>query len=304
MKKTTSKFNEKTSLFTTLNEKDDDNDDDDDKLSVFDLKIPIECCNDKSNDSLCRILTLTDVTQALNTMEIRQNLSRKRTSSSDSDISTMLPEQKIQSTIEYNCCHLVRSDKSSRLLLPLARRGRPHISSRTSRLLCKNCSKIKQKQQNDILQKKQKFHHNDETNSMTIFDTITDLDKTDEQENKHQMMIHDIPHEIEFSLINDNEKIHTNNSEYGSAQMLVWNINTSDNHNQTNTINVSYDTGSLTDNEKKNLLQEAIQKLQIVLSNRPTSTTTIPDIDLDKIEFTYRALQTTVNILSSSVDTL
>ncbi|CAF4889091.1 unnamed protein product, partial [Rotaria magnacalcarata] len=74
----------------------------------------------------------------------------------------------------------------------------------------------------------------------------------------------------------------------------------------------SYDTGSLTNNEKKNLLQEAIQKLHIVLSNRSTSpsppppptttTTTIPDTDLDEIEFTYRALQTTVNILSSSLE--
>ncbi|CAF4716030.1 unnamed protein product, partial [Rotaria socialis] len=56
-------------------------------------------------------------------------------------------------------------------------------------------------------------------------------------------------------------------------------------------------------------------KLHIVLSNRSTSpstttttatttTTTIPDTDLDEIEFTYRALQTTVNILSSSLESL
>jgi hypothetical protein len=120
------------------------------------------------------------------------------------------------------------------------------------------------------------------------------------------MIIEDIPHEIEFSLINDNEKTHLNNSEYDSSQMLVWKINTSNNHHhQTNTIDVSYDTGSLTQNEKKILLQEAVQKLQVVLNNRSTSTTTsIPDSDLDKIEFTYRALQTTVNILSSSLDSL
>ncbi|CAF0723826.1 unnamed protein product [Rotaria sp. Silwood1] len=300
MKTTTSEFNEKTSLFTTLTEKDDD-----DKLSVFDLQKTIECCENKSNDSICPILTLPDIIQALNTIEIHQNLSRKRTRSSDSDSSAMLHEQKIQSTIEYNCCRLVRPDQSSRLLLPLARRGRPHISSRSPRFLCENCLKIKGQQQNAILQKKQKIHHHDETNSMNIFDTITDLDKTIEQENKHQMMIEDFPHEIEFSLINDDENIHTNHSEYESAQMLVWKINTPDNHNQTNTIDASYDTGSLTNNEKKNLLQEAIQKLQIVLSNRSTAaTTTIPDIDLDKIEFTYRALQTTVNILSSSLDSL
>jgi hypothetical protein len=114
------------------------------------------------------------------------------------------------------------------------------------------------------------------------------------------MIVKDIPHEIEFSLINKNEQIHLNNSEYESSQMLVWNMNTSDKPNQ---IDVSYDTGSLTDNEKKILLQEAIEKLQIVLSHRSTSTS-IPDSDLDQIEFTYRALQTTVNILSSSLDSL
>ncbi|CAF5138884.1 unnamed protein product, partial [Rotaria socialis] len=81
--------------------------------------------------------------------------------------------------------------------------------------------------------------------------------------------------------------------------MLIWKINTSNNHNQTNAIDASYDTGSLTNNEKKKLLQEAIRKLHIVLSNRSTSpstttttatttTTTIPDTDLDEIEFTYR----------------
>lgn len=120
------------------------------------------------------------------------------------------------------------------------------------------------------------------------------------------MIIEDIPHEIEFSLINENDKNHLNNSEYQSSEMLVWKMNTSNTSNQTNSIALSYDTGSLTANEKKILLEEAVQKLQIVLSNRSTSTTTssIPDSDLDKIELTYRALQTTVNILSSSLDSL
>jgi len=176
----------------------------------------------------------------------------------------------------------------------LARRGRPHHSSRTRHVLCKNCLKIKRKQENDIL-KKSSLH-----SESNIFETITDLTQTSENENKHQMIVKDIPHEIEFSLINKNEQIHLNNSEYESSQMLVWNMNTSDNPNQ---IDVSYDTGSLTDNEKKILLQEAIEKLQIVLSHRSTSTS-IPDSDLDQIEFTYRALQTTVNILSSSLDSL
>jgi hypothetical protein len=198
-----------------------------------------------------------------------------------------------QSNSECNCCRLVRSDKSSRLLLPLARRGRPHLPSRSHGFLCKNCSNIKRKQQNDILQRQQEY--NNERNSQNDLNQIS----------KHQMIEQDIPHEIEFSLINENEKNHLNNAEYNSAEMLVWKVNTSDNHNQSNTIDASYDTGSLTNNEKKILLQEAVQKLQIVLSNRSTSTTTtIPDSDLDKIEFTYRALQTTVNILSSSLDSL
>jgi hypothetical protein len=208
-----------------------------------------------------------------------------------------------QSTIECGCCRFVRCDKSSRLVLPLARRGRPHISSRPHRLLCKNCLKIKRKQQNDIL-KKERQEKRHESNSTNIFETMIDLNKTSEQENKREMIIEDIPHEIEFSLTNDHEKLHLNNSEYESVQMLVWKINTSDHQNQSNAIDVSYDTGSLTDDERKTLLKEAVQKLQIVLNNRSTSTTTIPDSDLDQIEFTYRALQTTVNILSSSFDSL
>ncbi|CAF0933308.1 unnamed protein product [Adineta steineri] len=205
----------------------------------------------------------------------------------------MLSRKKTQSNDECNCCRLVRSDKSSRLILPLARRGRPHLSNHSYRLLCKNCLTIKQKQQNEIFQQQQQ-QHNDENNSQNIFETITDLNKTSEQDN--------ISHEIEFSLINENEKIHLNNSEYETEQMLIWKMNTSDNYNQTNTIN---DTGSLTNNEKKILLQEAVRKLQIVLNNPSTSTTTtISESDLDRIQFTYRALQTTVNILSSSLDSL
>lgn len=137
---------------------------------------------------------------------------------------------------------------------------------------------------------------------MNIFDSIKDFDKQIEQENKRQMIIKDIPQEIEFSLINDDEQVHKNTSEYEPAEMLVWKINTLMNHHKKNTINLSYDTGSLTDLEKKKLIQEAIQKLQIVLSNRSTTSTT--DNNLDEIEFTYQALQTTVNILSSSFDSL
>jgi len=74
--------------------------------------------------------------------------------------------------------------------------------------------------------------------------------------------------------------------------MLVWKINTLDGH----TIDLSYDKNSLNENEKKILLEETIKKLQIVLNNRPTTVNS----DQDNIEFTYRTLQTTINILSSS----
>ncbi|UJR25975.1 hypothetical protein I4U23_007323 [Adineta vaga] len=197
----------------------------------------------------------------------------------------MLPKLKTQTNIEYDCCRLLRTDRSSRLILPLARRGRPFPSSRSHHVLCKNCSNIKRKQQREILQREQK-------NSSNIFDTINDLNRTSEP---------NISHEIEFSLTDQNEKIHLNQSEYEPEQMLIWKIKPS--NRQTTILN---DTGSLNDNEKKVLLLEAVRKLQIVLNNRSTSTTTItiPESDLDQIEFTYRALQTTVNILSSSLDSL
>ena len=214
----------------------------------------------------------------------------------------------IQSNIAYNCCRLLRFHKSPGLSLPLARRGRPHVSSRSSRLLCKNCLKIKQQQQNDILLRDQQYNNNTEIDPRNVFETIANFDEKSEQENKDQVMIKDIPHEIEFSLIRKNDESHSNNSEYESAQMLVWKIDPSDSQNQTNTINAPHDTGSLSDNEKKILLQEAVQKLQLVLSNRSTSTTTtttsIPDSDLEQIEFTYQALQTTVDILSSLLNSL
>ena len=71
--------------------------------------------------------------------------------------------------------------------------------------------------------------------------------------------------------------------------MLIWKL---DRRNE-NTIDLSYDTGSLSENEKKNLLDETIKKLQVILNNHSTIIT-------DNIDFTYRTLQTTINILSSS----
>lgn len=83
--------------------------------------------------------------------------------------------------------------------------------------------------------------------------------------------------------------------------MLIWNLNTSENHSQTNSHHRSFDTGSLTNHEQKILLKEAVEKLRIILNNRSIS---VSNHEQDQIEFTYRALQTTVNILSSTLDSL
>jgi hypothetical protein len=184
----------------------------------------------------------------------------------------------IYSTIECGCCCLLRSSRS---LLPLARRGRPHFPTHSHRLLCFNCTEIKRKQQIDILQN-------------TILQPINNHDISSEE---NQMMTDEIPREMEFSLINQEEKRDINNRQYQSGEMLVWKINTSNNHNQLNTFDISYDTGSLTSEEKKILLDETIKKLQILLQNPSTLIT-------DNREFTHRALQTTVNILSSSLKSI
>ncbi|CAF1197621.1 unnamed protein product [Adineta ricciae] len=204
----------------------------------------------------------------------------------------MLSELETPSTFDCSCCRLVRTDRSSRLILPLARRGRPYLPGRSQRLLCKTCSSIKRAQQREILQQERNYS---EQSTANIFNTINDLDQSSGA---------DISHEIEFSLTDKDNNIHLNQTEYEPAQMLIWKMSPSD--HRTITLN---DTGCLNDNEKKVLLQEAIAKLRIVLNNRSTTgaattTATIPQNDLDQIEFTYRALQTTVNILSPSLDSL
>ncbi|CAF0775760.1 unnamed protein product [Adineta ricciae] len=205
----------------------------------------------------------------------------------------MLPELETPSTFDSSCCRLVRTDRSSRLILPLARRGRPYHPDRSQRLLCKTCSSIKHAQQREILQRQR---NPSEQSTANIFNTISDLDRPSGT---------DISHEIEFSLADKDDNIHLNQNEYEPAQMLIWKMSPSDHR----TITLD-DTGCLNDNEKKVLLQEAIAKLRFVLNNRSaagaaaTTTATISQNDLDQIEFTYRALQTTVNILSPSLDSL
>jgi len=120
---------------------------------------------------------------------------------------------------------------------------------------------------------------------------------------KQQMIVQDVPHELEFSLKEEQAMLDLNkNDEYEPAQMLVWKRNTSNN------LHITDQTGSLTDVEKRALLDVAIRNLRIVLdarsSSRTTTTTTIPDSDAANVEFTFRALQTTVDILSSSYNSL
>lgn len=192
------------------------------------------------------------------------------------------------------CCRLLAFRSS----LPLARRGRPYTSSGSRQILCKTCLGIKHEQEKIILENDRQHRRNIslENHSENIFEAINDLNQISHDEIKPSLMTKDIPHEIEFSLINPQDQPDFNQSDYDSPQMLVWKMNTS---SPNNTIDIAYDTGSLTVNEKKLLLQEAVNKLQMVLRNRPTSSS-LPENDSDQIEFTYRALQTTVDILSSS----
>ena len=196
------------------------------------------------------------------------------------------------------CCRLLRYDDAFRSSLPLARRGRPYTSSGSRQILCKTCLGIKHEQGKIILETDRQHLRNipSENHSENIFEVINDINQISHDEIKPSLMSKDIPHEIEFSLINSHDQLDFNQSDYDSPQMLVWKMNTS---SPSNTIDIAYDTGSLTVDEKKLLLQEAVNKLQMVLRNRPTS---LPENDSDQIEFTYRALQTTVDILSSSFD--
>lgn len=71
--------------------------------------------------------------------------------------------------------------------------------------------------------------------------------------------------------------------------MLVWQMNSSTSQ--------SYDTGSLTDDEKKILLNETIKRLQSILSNASSTPTDPTSVDL-----TRHALETSIRVLSSSID--
>ncbi|UJR22943.1 hypothetical protein I4U23_025970 [Adineta vaga] len=207
--------------------------------------------NDDKFDDLYRELTFTDVNQALYTLKINQTSCENH---SNIELLTILHKQ------ERDCCCLLRSNPSSGSFLPLARRGRPHFSSRSHRSLCTKCTEIKHQQQLDIVK-------NSQTNQ--IFQITINLSLSSDEQN----------------ALNDNQ--------YHSNHMLVWKINTSDG----NMTDLSCDTDSLNETEKKFLIEETIRKLQTILNSRST---TIADTNANHIDFTYRTLQTTLNILSSS----
>ncbi|CAF1195135.1 unnamed protein product [Adineta steineri] len=227
-----------------------------DDINIFD----VELINKHTNEFniLYRKLTSTDVDQALHTLKTNQTSSQQQTIFSNNEFLTILNEQ------ECSCCRLLRTNIPNRSSLPLARRGRPHFSTRPHHLLCSNCTEIKRQQQIDILQNQQQQHRPNHISQITI-----NLNISPEEQNA------------------------LNNHPYETDQILNIKVNTSNG----NTIDVSYDTNSLNEHEKKLLVEQTINKLQMILNNR---TTTMTDINHESIEFTYRTLETTINILSSS----
>lgn len=97
--------------------------------------------------------------------------------------------------------------------------------------------------------------------------------------------------ELEFPLISTDEQIRlTTDATYSSTpEMLVWNLNNVDS-------SIVYDTGSLTDEEKKTLLRQTLAKLQLMLLNQSST------YNDDHQRTICRTLQRTIEILSSSIE--
>lgn len=191
----------------------------------------------------------------------------------------------VQSSNSCHCCSLRRSNQSARLSSPSAVR-RSHLSSQ-----CDHCSTRSEDKPSET------NHHDEELASKNIFETISDLDRTSTLVPPTPMITRDLLHELEFSLIDEHERLQLTSANYEPAAKLAWKVNTSD-----QAIDLFYDTGALTAEDKQSIVRQTIDKLQLVLNNRPTATTMILDHDLDKIELTYRALQSTIDILTRSVN--
>lgn len=99
---------------------------------------------------------------------------------------------------------------------------------------------------------------------------------------------------INLSLSPD-ERHALRNGQYQAERTLVWRINTSDG----NTVDLSYDADSLNESETTELIEDTLRKLQVILDNRAAS---VVDPSAEHSQFTYRTLQTTMNILSASTN--
>ena len=195
----------------------------------------------------------------------------------------------VQSSNSCHCCSLRRSNQSARLSSPSAVR-RSHLSSQSLPSQCGHCSTRSEDKPSET------NHYDEELASKNIFETLFDLDRTSTLVPPTPMITRDLLHELEFSLIDEHERLQLTSADYEPAAELAWKINTSD-----QAIDLFYDTGALTEKDKQIIVRQTIDKLQLVLNNRPTATTLILDHDLDKIELTYRALQSTIDLLTRSV---
>ena len=99
-------------------------------------------------------------------------------------------------------------------------------------------------------------------------------------------------HEIEINLISEEEQrsLFEKSSDYQTSEMLVWKVD------PLQSLISSYDTGSLTENEKKKLVSETIEKLQRILSNQSSMHHQMGT------QLTNEALETSIRILQSSID--
>ena len=173
-----------------------------------------------------------------------------------------------------SCDTLSYASVSTRYNLPLTSSPDSRTSPRSHQFLCKSCS---DREAMDA----------GHSNQVNTFETKADLHPRSSQ--------NDPVREMTFSFIDPKEQP-------ASAHKLVWKLDAANDHPQQAPITpVPFDSGSLSAGERRSLVQQALQNLQAILDTGPTSTTT-DNRDLDRTEWTRRALRTTIDFLSSSLD--
>lgn len=107
---------------------------------------------------------------------------------------------------------------------------------------------------------------------------------------KEQQFLH-LRRELDFPLISvDEQSRFTTDANYSpTAEKLVWNLNSAD-------PSFIHDTGSLTEDEKKALLQQTLKTLQQILLDQSSSIT-----DDDHQSMLCHTLRRTIETLSSSI---